>query len=77
MGKREETETTSAKERDSGRGRQVEDTQGGTEEDNVEGKYCMGGTDMEESASNSAEWIREDMDESASEEEADTPLVGL
>ena len=45
---------------DSRRGRQIEDPSGGTQEDGAGGKYCVGGTDMEESASNIAQWIEDD-----------------
>ena len=57
-GKREATEMTAAAERESSRRRQIEDRPRGNQEDGVGGKYCMGGTDTEESTSNIAEWIR-------------------
>ena len=36
------------------------------------GKYCVGGTGLEESADESAKWSGEETEESASEEEVDT-----
>ena len=44
----------------------------GTQDDGTGGKYRVSGTSMEESAAKSAKWSGEEMDELASEEEADT-----
>ena len=66
----EATETTASVEIRGGS--QIEDPLGGTQEGGVEGKYCMGTADMEESASGSTERSGEETEESASGGEAKT-----
>ena len=56
----------------SGRGRTTENPPLGTQDDSAGGKYCVGRIGKEESAANSAEWSREETEESVSEEEAET-----
>ena len=57
---------------ESGRGEKIEDLLGGKHNDRPGEKYRVGGTDIEESATEITEWSREKTEESASEGEAET-----
>ena len=54
------------------RKRATEDPPVRRHDDVTGGKYCVGGTGLEESADESAKWSGEETEESASEEEVDT-----
>ena len=60
----------------SGRKRAKEDPPVRTRNGSTGGKYRVGGTRLEESADESAEWSREETEELVSEEEAEIPGGG-